>query len=202
MENIEKIIYINLDKREDRKKEITEQFLNIKLPEEKIIRFSAIETSYPNTGCNLSHAGVLRLAHKMNLKNVLILEDDCNFIDDMILINNNLQRFFTDIKDWDVLLFTETKIKEPVNGYLSICVNTTNACGYLVNNHMFLKLAQLFEDMAVFLDLTQFHWEFQNDIVWNRFMDTKKWYCFNKRLVYQRPGFSDLSNAWFDKSMF
>lgn len=82
MENIDKIIYINLDSRTDRKKEIENEFTRLHIPEHKVLRLSAIAHSYPPAGCSLSHASILHYAHQQNLKNVLILEDDFNFIDD------------------------------------------------------------------------------------------------------------------------
>ena len=65
MENIDKIIYINLDRRLDRKQEIAQEFDKMNISKEKIIRFSAINNkSRPGVGCTESHLEVLKLAKK------------------------------------------------------------------------------------------------------------------------------------------
>ena len=52
MENIDKIIYINLDRRKDRRQEIEQEFIRMNIPEEKVLRFSAINNTYSmGSGC-------------------------------------------------------------------------------------------------------------------------------------------------------
>lgn len=200
MDNISKIIYINLDKRTDRKELIENDFKKLNISSEKIIRFSAIEHSYPPVGCASSHAAVLKLAHSLNLENVLIFEDDFTFIDDLNRVESDLKKFFNNIKDWDALLFTTSYEKEQINDYLSISKHTGNASGYLVNKHLFLPLSNLIEEAAKKLEETRMDWLYVNDVVWNQFIKGGKWYCFNTRLGYQRAGFSDLSGCMRDHS--
>ena len=71
---MDKIVYINLDHRKDRREEIEKQ-LSI-FPQEKIERFSAIKHDNGAIGCSKSHIAVLELALKNNWKNLLVLEDD------------------------------------------------------------------------------------------------------------------------------
>jgi len=196
MENIQKIIYINLDYRVDRKTEIEDEFKRVNIPEEKIIRFSAISLEDRGVACVYSHADAIKLAKELNLDNVLILEDDFNFIQNVDTINQNLISFFRDIKEWDVLLFSKgMNILKPVNDYLSICKETSNACGYLINKHMFDILIEDFEKAAQLLQQTGMHWLYQNDQTWNKFMKSEKWFCFNQHLGYQRKSYSDLSKV-------
>ena len=197
MNNIQKIIYINLDHRLDRKQEIESEFKRLNIPEEKIIRLSAVAHPYPNTGCNLSHAKALRLAHSLNLENVLILEDDFNFIDDLQTIDQNLNHFFQTIQYYDALLLTRVNTNDikKVDDILSICNGSSNAAGYIVKNHMFLTLAEDFERSANLLFETKAHWLFQNDQVWQKYMKNDKWFCFNIHLGYQRKSFSNLANV-------
>ena len=73
-----------MDARTDRRSALLQEFDRIGFPKDKIIRFPA--SSYngcPNSGCLLSHANVLEMAYDMDLQNVLILEDDFVFIDDI-----------------------------------------------------------------------------------------------------------------------
>ena len=75
---IEKIFFINLDKRTDRREEIENELKKMELTAE---RYSAISTPESGiVGCGYSHLNVLKMAREQNVKNVLILEDDFEFI--------------------------------------------------------------------------------------------------------------------------
>ena len=75
-EFIDKIIYINLDHRDDRRKIMSKFFQNTKIPLEKVVRFSGIKKKYGPRGCLESHTSILELAKENGWKNILILEDD------------------------------------------------------------------------------------------------------------------------------
>jgi glycosyl transferase family 25 len=62
---IDKIVYINLDKRPDRKEEIENELNSFDL---KYIRYKAIEHDMGIVGCGYSHLNVLKMAKALNLK--------------------------------------------------------------------------------------------------------------------------------------
>ena len=65
--NIDKIIYINLERRKDRKEHIENVLNKYDLQYE---RFEAIQTEgFGILGCGLSHLQVLKIAKKRNYKN-------------------------------------------------------------------------------------------------------------------------------------
>lgn len=75
--NIDKIIYINLNKRIDRRTDIEKDLNDFNLEYE---RFEAIETpGFGILGCGQSHLAVLKLAKERGYKNILIFEDDFTF---------------------------------------------------------------------------------------------------------------------------
>jgi len=192
----DKIIYINLDTRTDRNERILNEFKRLGFPEEKIQRFSA--TSYqgcPNTGCLLSHASVLEMAYDMDLKNVLILEDDFVFIEDADKVNEDLKTFFDLKLDWDVVMLTTCAavVSEHTNSLISRVSSSGNGAGYLVNRSMMLELSTLFKSNVENLFNTKQHWIYQNDILWKTLMPSSKWFMFNHYLGYQQEGYSDLS---------
>jgi glycosyl transferase family 25 len=191
-----KIIYINMDNRTDRKSALLQEFERVGFPENKIIRFPA--TSYngcPNTGCLLSHANVLEMAYDMDLQNVLILEDDFVFIDDVTKIHRDINAFFDLTISWDVVMLTTCAavVSEPTNPLISRISSSGNGAGYLVNRPMMLELSTLFKANVENLFLTKQHWVYQNDILWKTIMPTSQWYMFNHYLGYQKEGYSDLS---------
>lgn len=201
MEFIDKIMYINLDSRADRKVQLEEQFARVGIPSNKIERFSALR--HPNSncaGCNLSHATALRKAYDSGYQNILILEDDFNFIDDVELIHKSLSGFFKEVDgSWDAVLLTFGNQESiPYSDLLSRCNSAKNAAAYLVNRKQMLELSNLIFEAVEPLASTNMHWIYQNDIIWQKCMKNNNWYHFNKRLGYQRAGFSDLSQCYRD----
>ena len=197
MEHIDKIIYINMDARKDRRAELEAEFTRLGIPNDKIMRFPA--SSYngcPNTGCLVSHANVIHLAYEMGYRNVLVLEDDFRFIEDATKVNADIGAFFDMKQDWDVLMLTTCSavvIPEYVGYLASRISSSTNGAGYLVNRPMMMELVELFDSNVENLFNTKAHWLYQNDILWKSLMPTKQWYMFNHYLGYQVGGYSDLS---------
>lgn len=196
MEKIDKIIYINMDARADRRTALLQEFDRVGFTEDKIIRFPA--SSYngcPNSGCLLSHANVLEMAYDMDLQNVLVLEDDFVFIDDVKKIHSDIKAFFELNLLWDVVMLTTCAaiISEPTNQLISRISSSGNGAGYLVNRSMMLELSTLFKSNVENLFSTKQHWVYQNDILWKTIMPSSQWYMFNQYLGYQKEGYSDLS---------
>ena len=193
---MEKIIYINMDARTDRRSALLKEFDRVGFPNDKIIRFPA--SSYngcPNSGCLLSHANVLEMAYDMDLQNVLILEDDFVFIDDIQKIHADIKAFFELNISWDVVMLTTCAavVSEPTNQLISRISSSGNGAGYLVNRSMMLELSTLFKSNVENLYTTKQHWVYQNDILWKTIMPSSQWYMFNHYLGYQKEGYSDLS---------
>lgn len=96
-EIFDKIYCINLDNRVDRWKKsnifFTENMINVE-------RFSAIKNSNGALGCALSHTEIIKIAKQQNFKNVLIFEDDFNFINyDYKIIKDSFNEL---PEDWDI----------------------------------------------------------------------------------------------------
>ena len=71
------IYYINLDKRLDRLEQIQSELVKMDISG---VRFCAINHINGIVGCGYSHLAVLKTARSLGLKNVLILEDDFEFL--------------------------------------------------------------------------------------------------------------------------
>jgi GR25 family glycosyltransferase involved in LPS biosynthesis len=193
---MDKIVYINMVSRADRRSAIQQEFKRVGFNEDNIVRFPA--SSYngcPNSGCLLSHANALEMAYDKDYKNVLILEDDFVFIDDVAKIHADIDAFFSLNIEWDVVMFTTCAavVSEKTNALISRISSSGNGAGYLVNRSMMLELSMLFKAHVEDLYTTKQHWVFQNDILWKSVMPTSQWYMFNHYLGYQKQGYSDLS---------
>lgn len=204
-EHIDKIIYINLDKREDRYKEINEELERMDLVNISE-RFSAIEVLPPMgiLGCGKSHLAVLKLAKERGYKHVLILEDDFQFLVDCQEFRARLTRLFQEHPQFDVCFLTcaldEGHIIEETP-FLSKVVFASTASAYIVQAHYLDALIGLYEWAMPELENTCAHWIYANDQVWRDLQKQDHWICFTDRLGQQRPGFSDNTQRFVDRGV-
>ena len=197
--NIDKIIYINLEKRVDRREEIEKELINYNLEFE---RFNAIETQgFGILGCGLSHLSVFKLAKERNYKNVLILEDDFTFTVSKEDFETNLEKFFKLDLDYDVLFLSYYLNIESNNSeyeFLGKVIEAQTASGYLVNQKYYDKLIELFEWAIPLLQSTGEHWNYANDQVWKKLQKEDNWYYLIPRMGKQRNGYSDNSQIYIN----
>jgi len=181
-EYIEKVIYINLKDRTDRKK-TCEETLNKLFSKDKIIRLDAIKHDKGYIGCALSHLKCLELAIESNWKNVLIVEDDILWTKDSIDI------FIKLIKNpYDVIVLGGTFIYyNPFNYHLYSC-SVTNS--YIVNKKYVKTLFKFWNSKM-------------NDLIKNNYTIDQSWkelqWKDNWKIVYppifiQRESESDIIN--------
>jgi GR25 family glycosyltransferase involved in LPS biosynthesis len=88
-----KIYVINLDSRPDRMRECQNEFNKLGIETERFpgIVFTGTQDDYWNRcmGCHLSHLSIIKKAKELNLKNILIFEDDVKFINNPVEILSN-----------------------------------------------------------------------------------------------------------------
>ena len=197
-EHITKIIYINLNKRTDRREYIENQLNNLGLEYE---RFEAIETPIPGfgtVGCGLSHLAVLKLAKERNYENVLILEDDFTFLVSKEELQHQLSEFFKLKLDYDTcFLAYNLKKDEPLdNGIVNRIIEAWTSSGYIANKKCYDKLINLYEYAMPLLAQTRAHWIYSNDQIWRELQQKDNWYYFIKRIGKQADGYSDCSNCY------
>jgi GR25 family glycosyltransferase involved in LPS biosynthesis len=201
MEKIDHFIYINLDKRADRKAHMEQEFSNLGIPPEKITRISAIYNPTNGIGCMDSHIQALKWARKMNYKNAWIFEDDFTFTADKPTVEDYLRQLFFKSPKFDVALASYIHKQPPfpplhITLYPNIyrVVESQTASSYLVSGHYYDKLIDLFEDAFIQLQLTGEHWHYANDQVWKLLQVKDIWYCFTPSLGKQRPDARDNSS--------
>ena len=128
---IDKIIYINLDHRTDRRNWMDGQLASINIPYERFSAISPTIESLTNKdgqyndfytrlavkdksprwemgtiGCYLSHLTIHKLAHERNFGNYIILEDDCVFSQESLdIVKQNLNDEMIG-DDWDIIRST------------------------------------------------------------------------------------------------
>jgi len=206
---IDNVVYINLDKRTDRRLEIETQLKEYDITFE---RFAAIPHSNGIVGCGYSHLAVLSAAREREGKNILILEDDFVFA----VSKEEFQRQIAELFDkdslynsssggleYDVIMISYTKHgiqrKEELDHPIVNClIEAQNASGYIVNSHYYSKLIELYETNIPLLEQTGQHWIYANDIIWKRLQCVDRWFYCKQRIGMQRAGFSDNTNGHAD----
>ena len=193
MDHIDHVFYINLKSRQDRKGLIEAQLEKYGLKAE---RFDAIyNPGSLAAGCMESHLKVLKIAKERGYKNVLILEDDFHFVVDENQFVEQLDKFFTANIEYDVCFLSYHVIRAEKTQYdfIQRAVDCRTASGYLVNQHYYDKLIDLFATGLPKLITTRQHWIYANDVIWQSLQQTDNWYLFTPRIGVQRESYSDLA---------
>jgi len=182
---IEKVVYINLEHRTDRK-ELIEKELSI-FPNEKVVRFNAIKDINGHIGASKSHIEVLKLAIKNDWKNVLIVEDDAKWHN----LNEGYPIFEKLIKnDYDVILFGFGECNYSINKNYKLS-KAISATAYLIKNHYYPILLENFEESLHKLSINP-AWYNCIDQGWHKLMVSDNWYGIYPVILYQREGYSDI----------
>jgi GR25 family glycosyltransferase involved in LPS biosynthesis len=204
--NIESIYYINLEKREDRKKEFLDNFNPN--DESKIIRIRG--HYYPENGavgCLMSHINALNQALNDNINNkndnILICEDDF-VIKDMTYCNKMLELFFDNFENnkWDVIMLGQNTIDSKDTGIetenhekIIKILNSQTASGYLVKKEYIPRLLKIYEnDMNNYIKTGKWG-NYYVDQSWKVLQKTDNWYSFYPPVGIQSGSLSDIETG-------
>lgn len=189
--NIKNVYYINLSSRTDRKKHIKTQLKNL---EWKGKRVEAVEMEDGRVGCTLSHIKCLKMAIEKNLDYIIILEDDINFLDPSVFLNN-FYNCLNSLSTWDVILIAGNNIRPYTrinDSYVKI-VNTQTTTGYMVKNHYFsVLLENMKEGLTNLLKNPNLHIKYAIDKYWFSLQEKDNWYLITPLTVAQLQGYSDI----------
>ena len=190
-EFIDKIVYINLDHRQDRRDIMSKFFEKGQIPLEKVIRFPAIKRSRGEVGCLESHTEVLKMAKFEQWKNVLILEDDIEW--------TNFEQYskleeLTNFPKWDVIMLMGWYYRYDFPRIFY--ANHTSA--YLVNKSYYNTLLEnRLESLEKIKKRSGFNFSsfsFNADVYWKKLMEKDNWYGLYPCICRQVDGFSDVGN--------
>lgn len=197
MDKIAKIVYINLERRQDRREEIEHELVRYGLSGE---RFNAISHELGLAGCNLSHIQVLKDAEEANLENLLVLEDDFQFLVDKPTFYKRIEMFFALDIEWDIVLLSyNLKRSEPYNELIGRVKEAETTSGYIIHKKCFQRMRECIEAATPELIATNHHWLYAIDQVWKVIQEKGDVFYFMERLGKQRGSFSDTANAYIDR---
>lgn len=189
--DIKNVFYINLLERPDRKIHVEMQLKSIGL--NNFHRFNAIKLLNGAIGCSMSHLKCLQIAKEQKLPHVLIVEDDIQFLDVELFINQSNGFFKNNV--WDVLLFAGNNMPPYIKTdkycvRVSQCQTTT---GYLVLSHYYDKLINNIKIGIInLMKEPNNHRFFAIDKYWFSLQKEDLWYLIVPLSVIQREDYSDI----------
>jgi glycosyl transferase family 25 len=198
-EFVDKVIYINLDSRQDRRDIMTTFFEKAQIPLEKVERFAAIKTKKGQIGCLMSHTEVLRKAKRERWKNVLILEDDLEVLD----FEEGYKQLEELVKlpNWDVIMLVGWYWKYDFPRIF----NANNTGAYLVNSSYYDTLLHNRETALLNSNKTYgFNFNTRRndaDVSWKLIQVKDNWYGIHPCLCRQVDGISDISGKEIKSSL-
>lgn len=198
MDLIDKVIYINLDYRTDRRKSIEETLSCF--PPEKVTRLSAIRDNVGAIGCSKSHIKALELAYENQWKNVLIMEDDMIWKTKDTSILEELMK-----NKFDVIVLGGILVHHNPETHKLYRCNSTGA--YLVSQHYYPTLLQNFReslrDFSLYVQPRRI-WQRRVgrpnpiDMHWHILQARDNWFILS--MFHALEGYSDTINRVYDYS--
>ncbi len=182
---IDHVLYINLDHRTDRR-ELVERELAVF--GDRVQRIPAIHYSDGMLGCNKSHQKALEYAKTSGWRNVLIVEDDFQWIN----LDTSGADKFTELvaKPFDVILLCGSYVE--CNFATNKLYRSQAATAYFINSHYYDKLIDNFKESFQLLKRTGDRSKYSIDVYWNNLIKTDNWYLTLPMIATQRESFSDI----------
>jgi glycosyl transferase family 25 len=192
IDHIDKIVYINLDHRTDRRKEIETELKQKGLSYE---RFPAIKEERGAIGCCKSHLAVLKKAREKGYKNILVFEDDFHFIVDSTEFNKQIDKLFETSFDVCLLAYYTTETYDTENPLLYQIKNAQTTSGYIVQSHYYDTLIAQWEYGLKMFEETGNEPLYTCDQSWKPLQEKDMWVCFKNRTGIQRESYSDIQKV-------
>ena len=198
---VDKIVYINLAKRTDRRESIEFQLKKMAVPPEKIIRFEAIERDEGALGCAMSHVAVLTMAKENDWQNVLILEDDMVFNDDDES-HDRINYFFSSLisTDWDAGFLSGSYFDiEQKHGCFYKISRSYLSNSYIINQHYYNELISVFDASIEKMNEGISRYQCSLDVYWHHLMWKDNWFAIYPCVGYQLVDISDIEGYTTDR---
>ena len=198
----DKVIYINLRERHDRRGDIEKELQLLGVPVQKLYRLDAKRHLIGQIGCAQSHLQAIDTAIAEGWGTILILEDDMVFNKDPDAIAH-LSYFLQALKSvsWQAALLsanyrkvvtfkTTNKIIKPLD---ALC-----ACAYAVQADYRATLRECFAGSVERLRKGGGKYDHAVDVAWLPLMQQHAWLGMYPVAGHQAPGRSDIENGVMD----
>jgi GR25 family glycosyltransferase involved in LPS biosynthesis len=200
LNNIDQIVYINLDHRIDRNVQILNEFKRLNIAPNKFTRLSAVKFNNGAMGCTLSHSKVIQMAKENKWKTIMVLEDDYSFVNDLKYINESINYLFNKFSlDWSIISLSRGARQDMNNindKYLWKAIAVSTTAGYIVKESFYDTLLSNYKEglMKLMKETNKQHYTL--DAYWINLQPISNWYAFNPSIGYQRESFSDIEGRY------
>lgn len=198
MDRIEKVFYINLKHREDRRMEIEEE-LKGKFLFNKAERYEAILHEHPILGCTMSHINLWRNMIQNNWNTMMVIEDDALLQTTRQKIDKYINAFLDD-PNADILSISNScGDYVHYNEFFDRARNSQTSSCYVIKLESVKKLIPYyFKNSEDIYTLKQDDPELMDKIAWIdiAWLEYQKVYNFlipkEQKIVIQRKSYSDI----------
>lgn len=195
-ESVDKIYILNLKERTDRYSDTLLALASVHAPLHRVYHYKVEKDGLPPyVGATKNHVDVMKHFQTSDAKTCLIVEDDIVFLDDKEHVWNNLTLFFERKYPYTITFLSISKIgeRQPLDDLLSISKQqcTTSSAYFLTKETSHTVLDTANEGLRLMQE-TNNHHTYCIDRYWCKLPDL---YFFKKKLVYQRPSFSNLTKS-------
>ena len=193
--------YINLDSRQDRRKEVEVELAKYAIVSERLVATEGNPSkkvsslSNGNLGCVSSHLECIRLAKERKWKSVLIFEDDVEFKDN---VNELFTEWWEEVPvNWDMVYLggnhTGANFKNSKRPKINKVTNHVYRTRHTLTTHAYVIRETIYDQMIRFFDNIN---DVPVDLIYTMAQDTYNVYTFVPNLAWQRPGYSDIVNGY------
>lgn len=199
MDLLQNILYINLGYRIDRNEHCIAEFEKLGL-KDRIERFPAVQLAAGNVGCTMSHIKCLELAKTRDYDQVFICEDDIQFTNPALFLEN-LEKFRKSGIQWDVLVIGGNNAPpfQPIADFCVRVANVQTTTGYIVKKHYYdILIANYKEGLMKLMREPERKKEFSIDIYWKILQQRDGWFMIIPLTVCQYYDFSDIEGKVVD----
>lgn len=207
--NLDGIIYINLENRADRKELLMKELESVNTDMTKVQKVNGVFIpKNGHKGCVQSHIIALKLIKMNNWNKALILEDDSQLNIDPKIFNQIIEKAINILDkndpDWNVIMLA-TAYKNVTPTYdlhntpkitLDRLHKATTSSAYIIKNSYVDKLLTLFEDCNQNMSPNNLSGDnYENwalDQKWLSLQEKDNWYSFSTDLIKQRDIWSTI----------
>ena len=197
--NIQRVLYINLARRPDRRAQVIRELQSLRIPEDKVIRIEAVDAEESRekaiVSCCRSHIAALECAMRNGWDEVLILEDDFKLVHSAERTKTLWAHFRDMVPTYQVASWAHNCLRtmgrphdiQMLGGDDARVVRVRylqTASAYAVRHSAMGDLKSIYED-AIARDRPF-------DIYMTRIADNIDWFAFDPALSIQRASFSDI----------
>jgi len=184
-------LYINLERRIDRKINVIKELNKVGI--ENPICFKAVELKNPALGCSISHMKCIEYAKEKQYEYVLICEDDIEFLDPTLFLEQ-FNKFINSKLKWDVVLIAGNNMIPymPVNHCCIKIYNCQTTTGYVVKNDYYDQLIHNYKEGIGKLIADPNNNDYKIDKYWLQLQKKDNWYLIIPLTIIQREDYSDI----------